>query len=470
VENGELSPVDETIDIANFSGQTAIDITQITGVDISKFYAVDIVFDNAVTTTGGTNVKKGVQVSTDGGSTFLETGYMDMLPGTTSNQTLVAQAISASTFTAWCRLTNTNQTGIPCHFKNTYNTAAPSMGRINSTMAVIDALRFEVSSTGDTISWVSGTIRIRGYRKAASKITTQTDSFDGVKTEIIFNIPAGHTYATLEVEDVSAASGFGLAARFGNGGVFRSDADQLRQTITSGTVGSQGITESVFWITDSSVTQDANAEFWNLNTAAPVIMAAMAGDTGSTIRNLGMSPVATSFSQIRLFGISASEVLLTGGTVRLTTYKIKNEVFSWAPDGSASHDFTGLGKYSGAVLASPTLTVLSATDTIRATVSGDVGASDYRPHITATQTQEAAFRVSEDNQTNARFSAVFTSLNSSKVSTQMAWGSNHFSGLIRQVAGLRDAAQKDTSIQVKTTGGATMNSAPLPIYLVGYKL
>jgi len=345
------------------------------------------------------------------------------------------------------------------------------MGRVNSTTAVIDALRFIVKSDASSVTWLSGTIRIVGYRKPALKTTTQTDSFDGIKTEIIFNIPSGHTVGYLEVEDVAASAPFGIVARMGNSGVFRATADHLRQRITSPLVGSQHVTDSILFLTDSSVTQDANCEFWNLNTAAPVIVASSMGDTGSEIRNLMMVPDETPFSQIRLFGFTGvAEKTLTAGTVRLTTYEVENTVFSWAPDGSASHDFTGLGGFSGAVLTCPSLMVLSATDTIRATVSGDVGATDYRTHVSTVQAQEVALRISEDTQTNARFSAVFTSLNSASVPTQMSWASNHNSSLIRQAAGVRDAAQKDTSIQVKTTGGALMNSAPLPITLVGYKL
>jgi len=459
-------PVEDTINIADFVGQTAIDITQVQGVNVADFYMIDVVFDAAATTGSGAGVLKGVRVSTDGGSSFLATGYINSVPGATTNVSMVHLADTASPFTSWCRLANTNVAAIPCHFKNTWGTQPPNMGRINSTMAVIDALSFVVA--GGPV-WASGTIRIVGYRKPASKISTQVVTFDGIVTERIINIPAKATFATMEVEDVSAGVSFGLVARFGNGGVFRADADQQRQRITALTTGVQGNAESVFWITDSGVTQDAHAEFWNLNTAAPVIMVAMQGDTGSSIRSLMMSPVATAFSQMRLFGFSASEVLLTGGTIRITFYEIKNTVFSWAPDGSASHDFTGLN-FPGVVLTIPTLVPFSATDSMRATVNSNVGATDYRPHVSATQTQEAAFRLAEDVQSNARLSAVFTSFNRSLAHTQMSWGSNHHSSLIRQVAGLRNAAEKDTSLQVKTTSGALMNAAPLPIYAVGYKL
>jgi len=157
----EPPPVSETIDILDHTGNTTIDITDITGVGIGNFNMITVTFKDATTSGSGSGVAKGVRVSTDGGSIFIATGYQRLTPGTVSDDTMIVQAAAGTPFDSICRLINTDNPDILTMFKSVRSGDQVVFGDIDSTLIAIDALQFVVVG-GPT--WTSGFITVQGYR------------------------------------------------------------------------------------------------------------------------------------------------------------------------------------------------------------------------------------------------------------------------------------------------------------------
>jgi len=311
---------------------------------------------------------------------------------------------------------------------------------------------------------------------APRQITTQTATIDGIETEYIFNIPNKHTVGFLEIKGAKfTGASWGVMLRAGNSGVFRSTADHYRHLFTGSTTGVFSVVELGLWLNTETTGQaeDINVEIWNLNTAAPIIVAGQGGPPGNLEwRNFGMIPDATAYSQIRLVGFTTGEVTLqSGGTIVLTTWKRTNEVFTYVAGGETQNDFTGLSQYSAVAIASHDL-VLSGADNTQWQVSTDgavfdSGASDYLTHNSATQAAAAAMGISQNSRTAQSMAGLFTNLNQ-PAPTQLVWYTEYQATTHIQMAGARDAAQAEEALRLDVVGAANMASGTM--YAVGYKI
>jgi len=309
------------------------------------------------------------------------------------------------------------------------------------------------------------------------QITTQSFTTTGAESNVVFTIPNGHTCGFAEMENVVATAGNGhMFVQAGNSDVFRSTADHLAQRFTTVETGNQLTTEPGMRMVDSYATvQKANAEFWNLNTAAPILCFGQGGPLEEDIRHANLVPDATAYSQLKFRQMNntatAETVMDSGGVFTLTTWKRKATVFSQTASADTQLDFLNLSKYEALVIGSHDLT-LSASDLLEARLSPDgasfdSGAADYFDHVSSTQSTHDALKMSAQSRTASSFCAVLTGLNQ-VAQTQMDLMYDFRATIFRQKAGWRDLAQAEQAIRFLLAGANNMASGT--IYVTGYEL
>lgn len=184
------------------------------------------------------------------------------------------------------------------------------------------------------------------------KQTVQSHDFGAnPAANVIFTVPAGHTFARLFSTGLTHATG-PLFARTGTGGVIDSVvSDYMQSVIRSQSQGIAGIERGfIFRIDDGNDGKPFSARFYNLNTAAPIVATGIGWDKFllKPWQPSGIRQSITPYDQIQVINLAGTNI--TAGVVYLVSYKRTTTVTAVTAD-AANLTLSGLLKKNGLIVA-----------------------------------------------------------------------------------------------------------------------
>ncbi len=338
--NGNGEPITESIDISVHDAKNFIEITSIDGIPIKQFSHLGITGVDIKTTGSGANVGLGIELSSDGGDTWLTTNeYHSAKEARAVRGSEVRDNMrlhdGASPTEGWAFLAEfhaldqvcptfltsqemSSSAGSPLHFGNM------SIG----TEVVHDAIRLIIyEDVPDTTNFSTGTMELVGYR-AKEQTEVHELSLTG-ETEFFVDIADGHTVVDIFTHD-AVLSGSGLIVQTSVAGTEDNGASDYRNYHFGFTSTSVSSGVNFIGFTDAG-TQIGFMEFWGLNTEGAQIAAngyRMAGN-GLIVGSFRFATSARSQLRIATFdGVSTMD----SGSIWIVSRKIKATVV-------ASEDF-----------------------------------------------------------------------------------------------------------------------------------
>jgi hypothetical protein len=385
----------ETIDVSNFSGSQTIDVTQINGITVDNFALIHWSTEDLLYAGGGQNPQFGIRLSTDGGSSFLTTGYSGQVYLGTVNVSALTEQMGVADSTP----TSPYLSGFLMHLNsatartiskafNARGTSATLDGAYavsrHDTAAIHDAIQFRVRSDNSNVKFSSGFIHLTGYRMPAARINVQT--FDLATTpvaNVVYNVPDGHTMVSAIFTGVTKSASTAMLCRVGKDGVLLSGASDYNSSRFASSGGVQNENRAS-WLLGSAATAASVGvvDFLNINTLAPVIVDAHLQQAVLSFQAGGVLNSASQKNNTISIGTFGAQTL-NAGTVTFISYKVRTEVTSiTANSGTTTQSLgTNIKKAPMIALASHDLTMSgAATLGLQTGIGGvfDTTSGDYR--------------------------------------------------------------------------------------------
>jgi hypothetical protein len=332
-------------------------------------------------------------VSTDGGATWIDTSTwkvigIDNVTQEVGNRTQATLAKdSNATFQFGAVLNDVNQP-TPTHItsQETQDSAPSRWNSVTEGAGVYNAIQLILFlASGGPRRFNGGTISLAGYRTKGSLQTI--DCTADPQTEYFIGIPAGHTIASIYVNDVDLSGSGQVQVQASVGGVPDDGTTDYRQHNMHSDASGTAEWPSFYFVSNRVSGGYGHCSIWGLNVAAPLVFQGervIGSDaTADDVRfSIGFRNAATSYNQIRIW---AGGPTMNGGTIYVQTYSAKATILmeeDFAASPAASHDITGLTEANAGALVVCSLDLAAGvSDTLRARVMvdgvPDSGASDY---------------------------------------------------------------------------------------------
>jgi len=478
-----LGPVVEQHTVIAESKNT-IDFTSISGVPMGDFAFVTMFIDGLTLIGGGSIAGLVMQLSTDGGSTFETAGgyYKNVITSTgsttLSNDSHALAYNGAGPYDLSTFISDMNQP-CPTMIQNqqlVFGDGTPSRQRTMTTVAEAhDAIRLTLDINSGTPTFSSGTVYLVGYRTKVGSLQTR-DFTTSPGTSWVVNIPAGHTIASIYMEDVALSASGAVRVRPSVGGTpvsgFRAyNFDSASNLVSEppGMFSGSGVGGIYDYIS-----------LWNLNVGAPLtFFQQQFVDSAEAQVRAGMRKAATNYSQ--LYFDSGTGLTIDEGTIYVQTYEAKatillNEDFSATP--ASSFDVTGLSNTNAnaIILSSFDLTLAGSSGIeLRVMLDGvqDNGSTDYlNTSISSTGdnvSELSKFLMSQIANTIQGLLGMFVGLPQPSI-TQMVHSNLFYEDTsnLPMVAGVRQESQVEDGFRLFTEPSNNIDGGT--IYGVGYQL
>lgn len=481
-----LPPVMEVINVSSFSGSQYAVITDIAGVDLGEFSFISIRHNAVNHINPGSGLAYGMQLSADGGSTWLGSNKDIWVSGTTGfNGTVTVPEINESVgpwyVSQWIQDFNSET---PTVVQSSEMEIGMSSPRRHSFMTAIaqkhNAIRFEVKSSGG-VHFSSGTIELVGYR--TRKAAVQSRDFSASSgSEWFVSIPAGHTIANIYAVNVGRTVAERIDVQASVAGTPVAGASDYHRF----KINHLDTSTFDFSRFDITATQTSNGyghvSIWNLNTPAPLHFTgewlSVNPSFPDEIRfNSGTLKKDVAYDEIR---ISVASGVMNAGTIYVETYNPETSILEQKDFGAAAAnlvDISGLTVRNASALIWASIDNTFATaDFLRAAVmidgTPDLDSNDYvsARHSTVGDNilnSASGLRLGSLLTGEPRGSALIVNLPLA-VRTHMVHEADWAGGDPGMDSGVRDAAAAENGIRFYSFNSNNFNAGTL--FLVGYGL
>lgn len=469
-------PEVEAINIATAASSDNLDISSINGVNLNEFGLIMGWFDGVAN--GGSNVR--CRLSSDG--ITYRAGAADYRRG--ENHATTADALDDHSMVAIVHANDPDGMfylwGMGAAAPTVFTQrdldpalTAPARRVGYSSSAVVDThVRFYTTAASN---WTAGTLYLVGIR--FSSVSVQSFSPSG-ETSQDFNIPAGHSIASIIIDDVTTSS-TDVDIQVGTGGVFQETAGDYYLNFINDAADGVSTTAARFGATESSGTAAGIAQLYGFRASCPLWYHATQLDSSvasPSVLNGRVTNIAA-YDQVR-FKVDTGT--MSGGAIYLVTFPADVEVaehdFTTA-GAAATHNFLSLGNYPIFGIVGESLTLASAGGVFAYAssdngASWDSGATDYAHNGFNTTfddaNQRANFEPGPGSLSNHGFVSTFGGFGIASAVAHMLEGSTMetTTGPITD-AGVRRAQQACNALQLWNDGGGNFTGGSL--WRVGFK-
>ncbi len=375
-------PVWEVLTIPSGHGSEFFVITDINGIDLGDFSFISIRMDDVDITGAATGVNMQMQLSADGGSTWL-TGYRTQAIDAggaahgASTSPRVHEGAGSYFLSQWIQDFGSETPTTVQTQENKLGDVGPKRRNfITTTAEKHNALRFRIIADSTPPVFFRGTIEIVGYRTPAADVQI-IDCAVTQATEYFVNIPAGHTIANVYAINCAATTKDRIRVRASVSGTPVSGASDYRSFLLSHTLSTVFEDSNFNFCANQENSQYGHVSLWNLNTVAPLMCSTEWQSVNPTIPTdirilQGTLKVVAAYSQIQIFKLTGT---MNSGKIYIQTYAPNTTVLSATDFGAAnasSVDITGLTDVNAsAVLLGTTGLVSASSDFTRVAVIKD---------------------------------------------------------------------------------------------------
>lgn len=484
----DLSPVFELIDINdNYNNELEAVITSIDGVDLGEFSFISI-HGNAITTQGaGTNIHMVMQLSADGGDTWITGNKEIWMNAATAfhgdvNQPTIFQTSATMEFSTWIQDFNADTPTVVHSSPMKVAIGAPRHHFfITPTANSHNALKIVVASNGNSTKFLAGTFELVGYRTPKAEVQVRDFSTDP-GSQWFITIPEGHTIANIYCMNIEKTVKKRIEYQLSVAGTPVSGAADYRVFIINQS-DTATLALSAFDMTAAQTTNGyGHATLWNLNMPVPVMSSAewytVDPSFNTEVRsNMGILRKEVAYSEIRVFVASGT---MNSGKIYVETYNPTTAIIKEVDFTAVSVnkvDTTGLTVSNSSALVWVSKDAISASGNFHRAVVlldgvPDVDSSDYTRHqMNATNTSTSlgdGFAVTVQTNTSPAGGALILNI-PFPVRTHMFYGSDFPTTAAPWTeASVRNAAQIENGIRFWNTAGANFNAGTF--FLLGYAL
>lgn len=363
-----LEPTQETITVPGGHGAATYEITDVQGISVGDLSSMVIEATGIAFTGTLTNPRLALQVSYDGGSTWVTTGTIYR------NQALIVNESEGWTNRneAYCNdnpVSGSTSALITVHDLNeaslmSIESIELSPIQANATQkhwahmvvatAPVNAIRVGIFADSGTPVLTGGTLRVLGFSGRNTTVLSHDCTASPV-SQIKFDVPQGYTLASLYGSSIGTSVSAAIGVRVGTGGTpDNGAADYYRQT--KGADANVRANSSYLGLlagTNTGPNHSGMARIFNLRTDAPVVSYSYYSTTagsGSATRWDGVRRTITQRDQIF---VECTAGTMNAGFIYCVMQKRSNKVtthdFTASP--AATVNLTGLTKkFSGMVM------------------------------------------------------------------------------------------------------------------------
>lgn len=323
----------EVINIADHVNQNNFTMTTIGGVPITAFHNITFVGTDIKTVgEGGAGITFGLELSADGGSTWLTTGHYHahkqaraVRGSLTLDHMRMYNAVDPTE--GWSFLSELKCMDQACPTTLISQETSSSVGsplnlsNITKTSYVVhNAIRIGVhEDVPGTTKLATGTLVVVGYR--GHEETTVTQIVGTGQQEAFVTLPEGHTMVDIMTSNV-VLSASNLGVQSATGGNEDDGAADYDSHFFAWTTSSMSLNKKFLAFTDGG-TQIGFCELWNMNTAGAQICGRGARMAGNGAIVAGMRVATTSRDQVRIYTID-EVATMDSGSIWVVSRKIAN--------------------------------------------------------------------------------------------------------------------------------------------------